>query len=91
MKNKTKKTARAPKPSVEQSGTAKEFICHLPPGAKFSDIYMDAQQVAQELNYGKRHHKQYAQKRQIILHRPIRQVLLLKAGNSRASSRLILQ
>ena len=31
-----------------------ETVLLLPSGAKFSDIYMDASQVAQELNYGKR-------------------------------------
>jgi Helix-turn-helix domain len=31
-----------------------EFIFHIPPGTKFSDIYMDAQEVAEELHICKR-------------------------------------
>lgn len=33
---------------------APELKFHLPPGVKFGDIYMDAPQLAQELNFGKR-------------------------------------
>ena len=32
----------------------KEIKFHLPPGVKFDDIYMDAPQLALELNIGKR-------------------------------------
>lgn len=34
--------------------THKEIKFHLPPGVKFGDIYMDAPQLAQELNFVKR-------------------------------------
>ena len=44
--------------STERKRPAKtlrsETVLLLPSGAVFSDIYMDASQVAQELNYGKR-------------------------------------
>jgi hypothetical protein len=36
---------------IQQKGTVQSV---LPPGVKFDDIYMDASQVAQELNISKR-------------------------------------
>lgn len=37
----------------KQSSTD-QITFHLPPGVKFGDIYMDAPELAQELNLGKR-------------------------------------
>ena len=34
--------------------TPKEFVYHMPPGTKFSDILMDVQEVCQELHMSKR-------------------------------------
>jgi hypothetical protein len=49
-KNKTRITHKPA--SEKQIAKYKEMV--LPPGVKFDDIYMDAPQVAQELNISKR-------------------------------------
>ena len=54
MNKKPKKADAATPPTAENPLPENEVIFHLPPGVKFSDIYMDAQQVALELNYSKR-------------------------------------
>lgn len=52
---KVDKATKITKTSLETSQTfLKEIKFHLPPGVKFDDIYMDAPQLALELNIGKR-------------------------------------
>lgn len=50
--NEAKKTRIVNSENVMSHPSEIEF--HLPPGVKFGDIYMDAPQLAQELNFGKR-------------------------------------
>jgi hypothetical protein len=35
-------------------GAEQEFIFHIPPGVRFDDVYIDAQEVSQQLKKGKR-------------------------------------
>lgn len=50
--NEAKKSTGTNKENDQKHPSEIEF--HLPPGVKFGDIYMDAPQLAQELNFGKR-------------------------------------
>jgi len=53
--NTVKKKEPAVRPNAMKPGVSKiPVILILPAGTKFSDIYMDAPQIAQELNIGKR-------------------------------------
>ena len=54
MKKKTKKPIPLSESRMESSSAEKKFVYYLPPGVKFGDVYMDALQIQQELNYGPR-------------------------------------
>ncbi len=54
MKTAPKAPRTQPLAESEMPYTQKEIIYNLPPGTCFSDIYMDTQSVALELNFCKR-------------------------------------
>lgn len=54
MRDSKEKTTLSTKRKRASRNLRNEPVLLLPSGAKFNDIYMDASQVAQELNYGKR-------------------------------------
>jgi len=49
-----KKVTVTPTTGDEMYHSGNKFTFFLPPGVKFSDVYMDAPQVAEELNVSKR-------------------------------------